>query len=543
VRELERLLRQTQEQTLAGTAQAVATALHNRPRLFERPPVAPQPLPLLRAEPASPPSASGAAAAGEAVTLAPLAPPPAVIAKPLAQPDPGGEIEQIISGLSRTTGRIWVVDRDLRVLARAGSLHAAPPRAEDTGEGEPSRLARVWETLEERVLNPVLNPLYAMVLREPREDFADDLAQAAKLEGKEVESALSGIIMTRRWPTSDDRAMVISAAHPIWVGDTVRGAVVVEETTNPVLAQRNRAFARLFDIVLTALLLGSAALLVFAKRLSDRIRKLRNEAEQAIDAHGRIRQIATGSQARDEIGDLSRSFSEMLAKLAQYTSYQENMATRLSHELRTPIAVVRSSLENLDQTRLPEESRVYMARAREGLDRLNHIFTSMAEATRLDQMLHESDRERFDLARVVASCVEGYRIAYAQRSFELDLPGSPVFIVGVPDALAQLLDKLIANAADFATPGTPIRVALQVHGSRARLSVDNDGPLLPAEMAAHLFDSMVSVRRHRGGDMPHLGLGLYIVRIIAEFHEGEASLRNRADGRGVFASVTLRTVY
>src|SRR5262249_50300636 len=158
----------------------------------------------------------------------------------------GSEIEQIISGLSRTTGRIWVVDRDLRVLARAGSLHAVPPAVEDPAEAGPSRLARGGEAPEEHVLNPVLNPLYGMGLREPREDFADDLAQAAKLEGKEVESALSGIITTRRWPTSDGRAMVISAAHPIWVGDTVRGAVVVEETTNPVLAQRNRAFARLF---------------------------------------------------------------------------------------------------------------------------------------------------------------------------------------------------------------------------------------------------------------------------------------------------------
>jgi dedicated sortase system histidine kinase len=378
-----------------------------------------------------------------------------------------------------------------------------------------------------------------MILREPREDFADDLALASRLEGREVESALSGIITVRRWPTSDNRAVVISAAHPIWVGDTVRGAVVVEETTNPVLAQRNRAFSRLFDIVLTALVVGSAALLLFASRLSNRIRRLRNEAEQAIDARGRIRHIATGSNARDEIGDLSRSFSEVLAKLAQYTSYQENMATRLSHELRTPIAVVRSSLENLEQQSLPADSRVYTARAREGLDRLNHMLTSMSEASRLEHMLHESDRERFDIAKLVASCVEGYRIAYGDRRFELVVPEGPLFIAGVPDAIAQLLDKLVANAADFAAPDTPIRVGLQARDAGVELAVDNDGPLLPDEMAAHLFDSMVSVRRHRGGDVPHLGLGLYIVRLIAEFHGGRATLRNRNDGGGVIARVTL----
>ena len=69
--------------------------------------------------------------------------------------------------------------------------------------------------------------------------------------------------------------------------------------------------------------------------------------------------------------------------------------------------------------------------------------------------------------------------------------------------------------------------------------MSNEGPQLPAEMAGQLFDSMVSVRAHRAGDVPHLGLGLYIVRLIAEFHGGHAALSNRADGNGVEASVML----
>jgi dedicated sortase system histidine kinase len=381
--------------------------------------------------------------------------------------------------------------------------------------------------------------LYALVLREPQEDFTDDLALAASLDGGEVESALSGVMAARRRLTSDSRAVIISAAHPIWVGDNVRGAVVVEATTNAVLAQRNRAFERLFVIVLLALVVGSAALLLFASRLSQRIRRLRNEAEQAIDARGRIRLITAGSQARDEIGDLSRSFSAVLAKLAQYTSYQENMATRLSHELRTPIAVVRSSLENLDLQTLPEESRVYMARARDGLNRLNHILTSMSEATRLDQMLRESDRERFDIGHVVASCVEGYRSAYRERKFDVRVPAEPMMINGAPDAIAQLLDKLVSNAVDFSARDSTIKVELATAEGQVKLAVRNEGPQLPAEMAGQLFDSMVSVRPHRAGDVPHLGLGLYIVRLIAEFHGGHAALANRADGNGVEASVML----
>ena len=89
--------------------------------------------------------------------------------------------------------------------------------------------------------------------------------------------------------TDDDKAVIVSAAHPIWVGDQVKGAVIVEETTNAVLAERNRAFERLFSIVLAALLFGSIALTLYASRLSARIRRLRDEAEAAIDAAGRVR--------------------------------------------------------------------------------------------------------------------------------------------------------------------------------------------------------------------------------------------------------------
>ena len=95
------------------------------------------------------------------------------------------------------------------------------------------------------------------------------------------------------------------------------GAVIVEETTNAVLAERNRAFERLFSIVLAALLIGSLALTAFASRLTARIRHLRDEAEAAIDAHGRVRGVVAGSHASDEIGDLSRSFSSALSRLAR----------------------------------------------------------------------------------------------------------------------------------------------------------------------------------------------------------------------------------
>src|SRR5204863_445739 len=137
----------------------------------------------------------------------------------------------------------------------------------------------------------------ARFLRDAQEKTVAGPEQAGgvMLPAREVDGALSGILTVERRPTPDGKAVIVSAANPIWVGDQVKGAVLVEETTNAVLAARNRAFERLFSIVLAALLIGSLALTLFASRLSARIRTLRDEAEAAIDAQGRVRGVLTGS--------------------------------------------------------------------------------------------------------------------------------------------------------------------------------------------------------------------------------------------------------
>ncbi|HEV7819712.1 MAG TPA: ATP-binding protein, partial [Burkholderiales bacterium] len=142
------------------------------------------------------------------------------------------------------------------------------------------------------------------------------------------------------------------------------------------------------------------------------------------------------------------------------------------------------------------------------------------------------ERETFDANKVVAGCVEGYAAAYPQRRFVLSLPDAPLLLLGAPDLFAQMLDKLAANAVDFAT-ADPIEITLEPGGTVAVLRFTNTGPLLPAAMKERLFESMVSVRAERPTNEPHLGLGLYIVRQIAEFHGGTATASDRADGGGV----------
>jgi signal transduction histidine kinase len=175
--------------------------------------------------------------------------------------------------------------------------------------------------------------------------------------------------------------------------------------------------------------------------------------------------------------------------------------------------VVRSSLDNLRLSTLPDEARVYIERAQLGLNRLTHILTRMTEATRLEQSLGDATRERFDLGKVVTGSVDGYRIAYPTKQFVLETSGDEMPVLGAPELIAQMLDKLVANAVEFANSEAPIVVELaRIHtetGTQVRLAVENEGPALPAAMHGRLFDSMVSVRDKHANDEPHLGLGLF----------------------------------
>lgn len=532
VQELERFMLDAQKQALLATARAVATALHERPQLMR----------LKRGDSAARQAAEESLR--QAAELADRTGEPVVIeeiGRESAPPERQSvaEIEAILRGLERSTARIWVVNRELKLLALAGSLK--PKTAEQTlaGEGGAARDAgRVWRD----ILSGLWRDISSRILPRPAEDFDEALDEDVLGTGREVAHALLGAPATRLRNSADGRAVIVSAAHPIWSGDTVAGAVVVEETTHSILSVRNQALERLLLTTVAVFALAAAVLLGFATRLSSRIRRLRDEAESAVDAHGRLQRLTSGSQAGDEIGDLSRSFSAVLAKLAQHHGYLESLAGRLSHELRTPIAVVRSSLENLRLEADPAQAQVYLERAEEGLSRLSKILTRMGEASRLEQGLRSEARERFDLAAVVAECVSGYRHAYPQQGFEWLPPDQALTVEGSPDLLVQLLDKLVANAVDFSRAGAPVSIALARERNNAQLVVANAGPPLPPEVQGRLFEAMISSRPDRSGEEPHLGLGLYIARLIAEFHGGTIAADNRAGGDGVAVTVTLPLV-
>ena len=504
IAQMERSLRDSQEQSIGAKSRAIALALSDRPGLFTPPGATADPQEEERRRIVA---LFAAADTDAAASLGNTYMPSEAIERVLS-----------VAVAGRPGTRLWVVDTRSRVRGLSGSLR---------NDEYASRVGG-W-----------LRPIAARIVPTPRVAVGDE----SRPVREQINGALIGISRSPIWRgTVNSDVAILSAAQPVFVGDDIVGALVVEETTASIQLLKQSALESLLGF--TMLLVAAAFLLLlgYAGRLAGRIRRLHAEAEAAIDPQGRVRGAITTSRSRDEIGDLARTMSAVLERLKAYNAYLEAMAGRLSHELRTPVAVVRSSLDNLRQHEVPEEARKYIERAGEGVERLARLISRLSESTRLERLLESAERERFDLARVVAGCVEGYRAAYAPRAFHLDLPPDPAWIGGVPDAIAQLLDKLVENANDFAPPDTPIRVSLDHNGRRWRLAVENEGPSLPEEARSRLFDSMVTLRESQAAsrdDAAHLGLGLYIVRLVAQYHGGTVRAADRADGRGVRFEVEL----
>jgi len=331
---------------------------------------------------------------------------------------------------------------------------------------------------------------------------------------------------------------VVVAVAPIGTPGDPAGAVVLEQGSDSILTLTNEALVDLMGFALLASVVVAIGLLSYATYLSVRVRRLARAADSALGAGGEIDAKLPGRDARDEIGDLARSFATLLGKLEDHTRYLTTLKGKLAHELRTPLAVVATSLENLEREPHGDHLTPYMTRLREGSDRLDRILAAMSEATALEHAVTSMSRERFDLAAVVAGSVGAYRELYRDRRFAYVSPSPQRMMMGSAELIAQMLDKLVDNAVSFSDSGSVIAIELAADDGGITLTVANQGPALPESMRASLFDSLVSVRAE-GGQRGHLGLGLYVVALVAKFHGGAASADDLPDGRGVIFTVRM----
>lgn len=358
-----------------------------------------------------------------------------------------------------------------------------------------------------------------------------------RFESDPIKLALNGRD-GKQWSRDLDSAVVYNlVAVPVFLEGDVSGAVVMEASSDGLLLMTNRALGRLLFITLLVVVGLAVGLWLFASRLSVRVQKLSGAVDRAMDDTGQLPALPQTSSG-DELGDLARNTEKLLRAVAEYTGYLQKLAGRLSHELKTPIAITRSSLDNLAGQELDPQAQQYLARAREGLDRQAAIVQAMSEAQRLEGSVKTADWEKIDLGAMLGHCVDGYRSVHPARDIRLDLSEEGCELRCAPELIAQALDKLVDNAVTLSSQDCAITISMKREGEDCLVSVSNTGTRLPDVLHEQLFDSLVSHRESSSGGQ-HLGLGLFIVRLVAEAHGGKVIARNLPDDAGVEFTIRL----
>ena len=342
-------------------------------------------------------------------------------------------------------------------------------------------------------------------------------AQRARAIGKPVTNVRN----------APDLTPVLSAAVP------VNGDVLLATDNDRAFTRTVRSQRAVIASLMTAVILISVLLSLFLARTIVRpMRRL------AIAAHrvrlGRSREVRVPRlpSRSDEIGLLARAVSDMSQSLRQRIDNIEAFAADVTHELKNPLASLRSAVEGIDRVDDPELKHKLMGIARDDVVRLDRLINDISEAARTDAELARAQFDRVDLGPLIEQIVASWetrrekgdaRIAFARPRKDT------AAVMGKPDRLARAINNIIDNAISFSPPGGLVEIAAARVGDEVRIRIDDEGPGVPAEARQAIFNRFHSVRPEGEGFGRHSGLGLAIASAIVEGHDGEIDVQDRDD--------------
>ncbi len=356
---------------------------------------------------------------------------------------------------------------------------------------------------------------------EPEEARADSWPELARAQEEGISQ-----IQLRDAP---DGTPVINAAAPVGLKGstllTTRNAVDITETVRS-------ARSTLVSAVILALLISIALSLFLARTI---VLPLRSLAKAAIRVRlGREREVEVPRlpDRKDEIGLLARAVSDMTDALRLRIDAVEHFAADVAHEIKNPLASLRSAVESLARVEDPELRKQLTDIASHDVRRLDRLITEISDASRIDAELSRAKFERIDLAVLAAAIIERREFRHENHSLTVNIskPLGGVPVHGVPVRLERVIENLLDNAVSFSPPDGQIDVLITANEECVALSVSDQGPGIPVDAREKVFSRFHSVRPDAEAFGDHSGLGLAIARTIVNAHDGTLTAHDRDDG-------------
>ncbi len=366
----------------------------------------------------------------------------------------------------------------------------------------------------------------SLVGADPIEDFSEPRIDRLSAWPEALEAARSGDIATEV-RNAPDLTPVFSAAAPA-AGGILLVTANDRGFTRTVRSERAAlgvamAFAAVLSILLS---------LFLARTIVRPLRRLALAAHRVRLGRAREVNVPRLPSRSDEIGMLARAVSDMSQSLRQRIDNIEAFAADVTHELKNPLASLRSALDSLERVDDPMLRNRLIEVARHDVIRLDRLIGDISEAARTDAELARAAFEKVDVGALIEQLVASWeprrdrgnaRIAFARPR------RSSAVVLGKPDRLARAIDNVIDNAISFSPPGGLVEIAAARVGDKVNIRIDDEGPGVPNEEREAIFNRFHSIRPEGENFGRHSGLGLAIARAIVEGHDGEIDVRDRDD--------------
>lgn len=248
------------------------------------------------------------------------------------------------------------------------------------------------------------------------------------------------------------------------------------------------------------------------------------------------------AEAQKELAQEREALARQHQSDIRYLDWLRKLAQFLRHEVRHPVAQITSSIELIQLAHNHDDKlQSLITNASLGARHVWNLVERASQATDAEAYVRQSVAQPVELQELLRVVVATYRQSYSGIDFQLQghLQGVPIRVQADPLLIKEAVGNLFSNAASFADEESIVRVVLKIDGAHAAIAVSNKGPLIEGDTEA-LFGAFASTRS--GPTSEHQGLGLYLVRLIAEKHGGTAAIRNLEDGSGVQASIVLPLV-
>lgn len=348
---------------------------------------------------------------------------------------------------------------------------------------------------------------------------------------EEIRRALRGEIATgERLNEKGER--VVSVTLPVRRVQAIVGAVTLEsaDVERILVAERASMAPFIFGALIVVLL--SSLFLAFS--IATPLRRLA-AASDTLRASGATRlSLPDVSRRRDEIGALASSLEAMTDALADRIDANERFAADVSHEIKNPLASIRSAIDAARAVEDPERQAQLLAIVAQDVLRLDRLITDIARASRIEAETARGDPGVVDLGALLFELVRAYAPAPDETAaVEIVFRGAkPVgaLVLGQEGPLGQVFRNLIDNARSFSPPGGKVSVGVEIvrgrEGALVRAVVDDEGPGIPPENLETVFERFYTQRPKGAAFGANSGLGLSIARQIVAAHRGRIFARN-----------------